>query len=65
LPYRLGSDEHGTIALPPGVDLMLGERLALIPGHCDPTVNLHDWIVAVRDGVVEQVWEVAARGALA
>ncbi|PXW64424.1 DSD1 family PLP-dependent enzyme [Chelatococcus asaccharovorans] len=64
LSYNLGSDEHGTIALTQGASLMLGERLALVPGHCDPTVNLHDWIVAVRDGVVEQVWEVAARGAL-
>ncbi len=43
----------------------LGERLWLVPGHCDPTANLHDWIVGVRGEVVESVWAVAARGALA
>ena len=46
-----------------------GDRLLLIPGHCDPTVNLHDWYVCVRglhgpDAHVEALWPVAARGAL-
>lgn len=41
-----------------------GERVWLIPGHCDPTVNLYDWIVAVRSGVVGGVWPIEARGAL-
>src|SRR4029077_4494013 len=41
----------------------------LVPGHCDPTVNLHDWYVGVRglgtaEARVESVWPVAARGAL-
>ena len=40
----------------------LGDELRLVPGHCDPTVNLHDWIVGVRDGRVECIWPVAARG---
>ncbi len=40
-----------------------------LPGHCDPTVNLHDWYVGVRGlgtegAVVEAVWLVAARGAM-
>ena len=35
-----------------------------IPGHCDPTVNLYDWLVAVRAGRVEAVWPVTARGCL-
>jgi len=42
----------------------LGERLWLVPGHCDPTVNLYDWIVGVRGGHVEAVWAVDARGAV-
>jgi D-serine deaminase-like pyridoxal phosphate-dependent protein len=42
-----------------------GDRLWLIPGHCDPTVNLYDWIVGVRGTRVECLWPVAARGALA
>src|SRR6516162_505781 len=43
--------------------LSLGEKLWLIPGHCDPTVNLHDWYVGVRNGRVETLWPINARGA--
>jgi D-serine deaminase-like pyridoxal phosphate-dependent protein len=42
----------------------LGDKLRLIPGHIDPTVNLHDWIVCVRAGRVEELWPVTARGAM-
>ena len=62
--YVGASDEHGTLAL--GVkapEIKLGDKLRLIPGHCDPTVNLHDWYVGIRGGVVESLWPVAARGA--
>jgi 3-hydroxy-D-aspartate aldolase len=57
------SDEH-TVLLRTGegTELRAGDKTLLLPGHCDPTVNLHDWIVAVRDGVVEAVWPVDARG---
>ncbi len=55
------SDEH-TILLDPGDSLSLGQRVKLVPGHCDPTCNLHDWYVGVRDGRVETVWPVSARG---
>ena len=62
--YLSASDEHGRLLIsddvvaPPG----LGDKLRLVPGHCDPTVNMYDWIVVVRDGVVEDVWRVAGRG---
>jgi D-serine deaminase-like pyridoxal phosphate-dependent protein len=65
-------DEHG-ILKPSGsgsaADLpQLGETVWLVPGHCDPTVNLHDSYVAVRGGlergVVESVWAVDTRGCL-
>ena len=39
-----------------------GERVELIPSHCDTTVNLYDRYVCVRNGVVEAVWPIAARG---
>lgn len=58
------SDEHGNIALPAGLTLTVGDRLQLIPGHIDPTVNLHDWYVCHRGGTVEAVWPVTARGAV-
>ena len=50
--YQGPSDEHGTLAVVEGVDLGLGDRVMLIPGHCDPTVNLYDWFVGYRDGAV-------------
>ncbi|MBT5571317.1 MAG: DSD1 family PLP-dependent enzyme [Alphaproteobacteria bacterium] len=59
--YTKCSDEHGEIADPNGV-LKVGEKLRLIPGHCDPTVNVHDWYVGVRNGKVETLWPVSARG---
>jgi 3-hydroxy-D-aspartate aldolase len=59
------SDEHGTLAVAEGASVAYGEKLLLVPGHCDPTVNLYDWYVGVRDGRVEKVWPVAARGAVA
>lgn len=62
--YVGASDEHGTLALAPGERLHWGERLRLVPGHCDPTVDRHDWYVGVRDGRVECLWPVAARGAM-
>ncbi len=70
LAFSNGGDEHG-ILMPQraGVALpALGETIWLVPGHCDPTVNLHDHYIAVRGGlaggVVEAVWPVDARGRL-
>ncbi|MBD9528301.1 3-hydroxy-D-aspartate aldolase BhcC [Paracoccus sp. PAR01] len=59
--YVKCSDEHGVIADPKGV-LKVNEKLRLVPGHCDPTCNVHDWYVGVRNGKVETVWPVSARG---
>jgi 3-hydroxy-D-aspartate aldolase len=58
------SDEHGKLKIEPHAQpLSLGDKLWLIPGHCDPTVNLHDWYVGVRNGRVESLWPISARGA--
>jgi len=66
LDYVSANDEHGIVkprqadarqALPP-----LGSRMMLVPGHCDPTLNLYDEIVGIRKGVVESVWPISARG---
>jgi D-serine deaminase-like pyridoxal phosphate-dependent protein len=65
LTYRGASDEHGVIEVAAGAQApALGDKLYLVPGHCDPTVNLYDWYVCVRKGRVESVWSVTARGAL-
>lgn len=59
--YIKCSDEHGVVEDPNGV-LAINEKLKLVPGHCDPTCNVHDWYVGVRGGKVEVVWPVSARG---
>ena len=59
--YVRCSDEHGVIEDPDGV-LKVNEKLRLVPGHCDPTCNLHDWYVGVRNGKVETLWPITARG---
>jgi D-serine deaminase-like pyridoxal phosphate-dependent protein len=59
------SDEHGRLQLGPKAErLRIGDRVMLVPGHCDPTINLHDWYVAVRRGRVESLWPITARGAM-
>ncbi|CAN5837625.1 DSD1 family PLP-dependent enzyme [soil metagenome] len=68
LEFGNGGDEHG-ILKPRGDALpALGDTVWLVPGHCDPTVNLHDHYIAVRGGlavgVVEAVWAIDARGCL-
>jgi len=59
--YIKCSDEHGVISDPKGV-LKVNDKLRLVPGHCDPTCNVHDWYVGVRAGTVEAIWPVSARG---
>ena len=62
--YLKASDEHGVLELTPDSSLKLGDYVMLIPGHCDPTVNLYDELIAIRGDRVEAIWPVAARGAL-
>jgi 3-hydroxy-D-aspartate aldolase len=59
--YVKCTDEHGLIE-DPNAQLKLGDKLKLVPGHCDPTCNIHDWYVGVRNGRVEVLWPVTARG---
>lgn len=70
LAFFNGGDEHGILRpLAAGGRIpALGQMLWLIPGHCDPTVNLHDFMIGVsgglRSGTVERIIRVDARGAL-
>lgn len=70
LEFANGGDEHG-ILRPRGSSGVpaLGETVWLVPGHCDPTVNLHDHYVVVKGGLaqgqVHAVWPVDARGCIA
>ncbi|GMF30364.1 unnamed protein product [Phytophthora fragariaefolia] len=69
LDYHGGGDEHGiltphddTSSVKNAVLPVLGSKLLLIPGHCDPTTNMYDHLVGYRGNRVEQVWEIEARG---
>jgi len=70
LRYHRPSDEHGVLEFDNAASKpAAGDRLTLIPGHCDPTVNLYDWYVGVRGfdtpaARVEALWPIAARGAV-
>ena len=63
---RAVADEHTVLirATEDGQPVKLGDKALLIPNRSDPTVNLHDWIVAVRANSVEAVWPIDARGAM-
>ena len=67
--YRRPSDEHGVLLSEGGILPEYGDKILIVPGHCDPTVNLHDWYICVRGlhgsaPIVEAVWPVSARGAV-
>jgi len=70
LEYSNGGDEHGILRPADGGTRLpkLGRMLWLIPGHCDPTVNLHDVMIGVsgglRHGTVQAIYPVDARGAM-
>ena len=59
------SEEHGHVDFSACAQKPeIGERVTVIPNHCCVVSNLFDEIVGVRDGQVEVVWPVAARGKL-
>lgn len=65
IEYVRAADEHGVLRFE-GSDCIpkVGDKLMLVPGHCDPTANLHEWLVCIRNGLVEDIWPIAARGAI-
>lgn len=63
LQYAAINDEHGVVRVAPGAQPpALGDTLLLVPSHVDPTFNLHDGLVVYRDGIVQDIWEISARG---
>ena len=61
--FHWGGDEHGIVQLRnPSREIKLGNKLAMLTPHCDPTVNLHDYYFPYRDGVVHEIWPISARG---
>jgi D-serine deaminase-like pyridoxal phosphate-dependent protein len=67
--YRPGGDEHGILTWNDSSEMALsnqslkiGNRIELLPSHIDTTVNLHDMYYAHRNGILEELWSVTARG---
>jgi D-serine deaminase-like pyridoxal phosphate-dependent protein len=60
--YHFFGDEHGLVSTGPHVTLGRGDRLELVPPHCDPTVDRYDFMWLVRGDVVVGVADVDARG---
>jgi 3-hydroxy-D-aspartate aldolase len=59
--YQFAGDEHGRVTGPGR--WREGDRVWLVPSHCDTTINLHDRYVLTRDdGRVQGGLPVAARG---
>jgi D-serine deaminase-like pyridoxal phosphate-dependent protein len=56
------SEEHGVVAVPPAARVRVGERVAIVPNHICPAINLASALTMVEDGRVLDRWPVAARG---
>jgi D-serine deaminase-like pyridoxal phosphate-dependent protein len=62
--YRPGGDEHGILTWDEGRDpgLEIGDKVEIIPSHCDTTINLFDYYLALRAGRLEAIWSIDCRG---
>ncbi|MBI4875559.1 MAG: DSD1 family PLP-dependent enzyme [Acidobacteria bacterium] len=62
--YAWAGDEHGKLTAAGGgpVPVELGDRVEFIVPHCDPTVNLYDFIQVMKGDAVVAVWPITARG---
>ena len=59
-----GSAEHGIVAVRSGAQpFAIGDWLELVPGDVATAFALHDFAYGVREGRLEAVWPVSARGA--
>jgi D-serine deaminase-like pyridoxal phosphate-dependent protein len=58
----VGGDEHGVVMREGEDDVNVGDLVELVPTHGCTAFNLHDWVYGVRNGYVEVIWPVAARG---
>ncbi|MGA2341834.1 MAG: DSD1 family PLP-dependent enzyme [Steroidobacteraceae bacterium] len=63
--YQFYGDEFGKIKLAAkSAGMRLGAKVELVTPHCDPTINLHDFIHCVRGQTLVDIWPVDARGSL-
>ena len=61
--YVAGSDEYGTITFTASnKTYKVGDKLEVIIPHCDPVVNLYDFMYGIRKDKVESILPILARG---
>ena len=60
--YERPSEEHGKLKVEPDSDLKIGDKIELVVTHCCTNANLYDSFHCVRDGKLEAIWSIAARG---
>jgi D-serine deaminase-like pyridoxal phosphate-dependent protein len=62
--YRFMGDEHGALVYAEGTNerLKVGDGVELVVSHCDPTVNLFDFLHCVRGDRLVDIWRIDARG---
>jgi D-serine deaminase-like pyridoxal phosphate-dependent protein len=56
------SEEHGVLSVPPDAEVRVGDRVAIVPNHVCPAINLASAVTVVEGGRVAGRWPVAARG---
>jgi len=63
--YQFYGDEFGKMKLARKTDaLKLGAKVEFVTPHCDPTINLHDFLHCVRGNMLVDIWPIDARGSL-
>jgi D-serine deaminase-like pyridoxal phosphate-dependent protein len=61
--FFFAGDEYGRVVFDrPRNDVRVGDRITLVPSHCDTTINLHDYMWVMDGGKLEEVWHIEARG---
>jgi len=56
------SEEHGVVSVPGDARVQIGDRLAVVPNHVCPTINLANYVTVAQGGRFADRWPVAARG---
>jgi 3-hydroxy-D-aspartate aldolase len=58
--YSYFGDEYGCITLTQDLRVQVGDAVACVTPHCDPTVNLYGQYLVVREGELVDRWPIAS-----
>ena len=61
--YQFMGDVHGALRFADHTDRpKLGDLVRFLSPHCDPTINLHNRLHVVQDGLLVDIWPIEAHG---